>query len=287
MSDHPSRLLLGAAFALATSMVMSLATAATKYTAAFVSIEQIVSAQYLVCVAIMLPSMYRRGFHVLKTEHPWLHLIRGMAGWLCFYTYYMALEKIPLVDAALLRNTAPICVPLVLFLWKGFRMPPLNWLPVGLGFIGIVLVLRPQGGGLSPWHLVGLGSAITLAASIVTTRALTLTEPTGRILFYYFSFSALCSIPMAITNWQPIPLFIIPFMVGIGLSIWLIMWLYTRAYTYAKAWVLSPISYCGVLFTGLIGWFIWDQIPELSAVIGAILIISGGIGSVYLGREKA
>ncbi len=286
MTPPPSRLLLGAAFALATSMLVSLATAATKFTAAYVTIEQIVSAQYLVCVAIMLPAILRRGITALKTEHPWLHLVRGMAGWLCFYTYYLALNKIPLVDAALLRNTAPLCVPLVLFFWKGFRLPILNWLPVSIGFIGIALVLRPQGGGLSFWHLVGLGSAITLAGSIVTTRALTLTEPTSRILFYYFSFSALCSLPMAIKNWQPIPLFILPLMGGIGLSILLTMWLYTRAYTYAKARVLSPISYCGVLFTGLLGWIIWNQVPERSAVFGAVLIVFGGIGSVYLGRGK-
>ncbi len=287
MATHSSHLLLGASLALATSMVVSLATAATKYTAAFVSIEQIVTAQYLICVAVMLPSLKRRGIQDLKTKHPWLHLIRGMAGWLCFYTYYLALNKIPLVDAALLRNTAPICVPILLFFWKGFRLPLLNWLPVFVGFIGIALVLQPQGSSLSLWHLVGLGSAITLACSIVTTRTLTLTEPTSRILFYYFSFSALCSMPLAISNWQPIPLFTVPILLGIGLSIWLTMWLYTCAYSYAKASVISPISYVGVLFTGLLGWFIWDQIPNSSAVIGAILIISGGIGSVYCGREKS
>ncbi len=286
MSTSSSRLLLGVTFALATSMVVSFATAATKFTAAYVSIEQIVSAQYLVCVAIMLPSIHRKGIHILKTEHLWLHLVRGMAGWLCFYSYYLALDKIPLVDAALLRNTAPLCVPLVLFFWKGFRLPFLNWLPVTIGFFGIALVLQPQSSGLSLWHLVGLGSAITLAGSIVTTRALTLTEPTGRILFYYFSLSALCSLPMAIKNWHSIPLFTLPLMIGIGLSIWLTMWLYTRAYSYAKAWVLSPISYSGVLFTGFLGWLIWDQIPDRSAVIGAFLIIIGGLGSIYLGREK-
>ncbi len=287
MAAHSSHLLLGASLALATSMVVSLATAATKYTAAFVSIEQIVTAQYLICVAVMLPSLMSRGVQDLKTKHPWLHLIRGIAGWLCFYTYYLALNKIPLVDAALLRNTAPICVPILLFFWKGFRLPLLHWLPVFVGFIGIALVLQPQGASLSLWHLVGLGSAITLAGSIVTTRTLTLTEPTSRIMFYYFSFSALCSMPLAISNWQPIPLFTVPILLGIGLSIWLTMWLYTCAYSYAKASVISPISYAGVLFTGLLGWFIWGQIPNSSAVIGAILIISGGIGSVYFGREKA
>jgi drug/metabolite transporter (DMT)-like permease len=271
---------------MATSMVASLATAATKYTAAFVSIEQIVLVQYVVCLLLLLPSILVRGAGTLRTKQPGVHFIRGLSGWLCFYSYYLALDKIPLVDASLLRNAAPLCVPLLLFFWKGFRMPLLRWLPVFIGFFGIVLVLRPQGGGLSLWHLVALGSAVTLAVSIVTTRALTLTEPTSRILFYYFSISVCCSVPLAISNWQSIPLFTLPLMVGIGLSIWLTLWLYTLAYSYAKATVISPISYSGVLFTGLLGWLIWGQVPERSAIVGSVLIILGGLGSVYLGREK-
>jgi drug/metabolite transporter (DMT)-like permease len=286
MSTHSSRLLIGAALAMATSMVASLAAAATKYTAAFVSIEQIVLVQYVVCLLLLLPFIQTRGAGTLKSKRPGVHIIRGLSGWLCFYTYYLALDKIPLVDASLLRNAAPLCVPLLLFFWKGFRMPLLRWLPVLVGFLGIVLVLRPQGGGLSLWHLVALGSAVTLAGSIVTTRALTLTEPTSRILFYYFSISACCSAPLAISNWQSIPLFALPLMAGIGLSIWLTLWLYTLAYSYAKATVISPISYSGVLFVGLLGWLIWGQVPEKSAVVGSILIILGGLGSVYLGRDK-
>lgn len=285
MSPATSNLLFGAALALATAMVVSIATAATKYTAAFVTIEQIVFFQYLFCVVIMLPPMLRLGFGCLKTEHFKLHIMRGVSGWLCFYTYYLALDKIPLVDASLLRNTAPLCVPVLFLLWKGFRMPFLRWLPVIIGFVGIGLVLKPQGSLLSIWHLLGLASGITLAGSIVTTRTLALTEPTSRILFYYFTFSSVCGLPLAINNWQPVPLFTLPVMAGIGISIWLTMWLYTKAYGFARATVISPVSYCGVLFTGLLGWIFWDQIPQQSAVAGAVLIIAGGIWSVYLGRE--
>ncbi|WP_419175907.1 DMT family transporter [Desulfosediminicola sp.] len=286
MQQSTLHLFLGAFLALATAMTVSLATAATKYTAEFVTVEQIVFIQYLFCSIVMLPFLLRRGTQTFRTDHPWLHLIRGAAGWLCFYTYYLALERIPLVDASLLRNTAPVCVPVIFLIWKGIRLPLLRWLPVIMGFIGIAVVLKPQGSLISFWHLIGLLSGITLAGSIVTTRTLALTEPTSRIMFYYFAFSALCSLPLAITNWQPMPLFTIPLMAGIGISIWLTMWFYTRAYSYAKATVISPISYSGVLFTGLLGWLFWGQLPAASALVGAMLIVSGGIWSVYLGREK-
>ena len=152
MRTETARLLTGATLALATAMVVSLAAAATKYTSEFVSIEQIVLAQYLFCVVIMLPTIYRRGFTTLKTACPSLHLARGLSGWLCFYTYYIALAKIPLVDASLLRNAAPLVVPLLLFFWRGFRMELVRWIPVTIGFVGIGLVLRPEGTGLSFYH---------------------------------------------------------------------------------------------------------------------------------------
>lgn len=285
MNSHTSALLRGAMLALATSMIMSLAAAAIKYTASQVSIEQIVLVQYLVCVSVMLPWLLRKGISTLKTDKPGLHLIRGLCGWLCFYTYYLALDRIPMVEASLLRNAAPLCVPVLVLLWLGYKMPGRQWLPVIVGFIGIALVLRPQGNDLSIWHLMGFASALTLAGSIVSTRVLTATEPTNRILFYYFALSALFSLPLALQHWEPIALIHLPWMLGIGLSVWIIMWLYTQAYRYAKATVIAPISYFGVLFTGLLGWLFWQQVPDMMAVTGAVLIISGGITSVWLGRE--
>lgn len=286
MPSQYSKLLLGAAFALATTLVMSLAAAATKYTAGFVSIEQIVLAQYVICTVIMLPWLGRKGLTALKTEKPWLHLARGLSGWLCFYTYYLALNEIPLGEAALLRNAAPLMVPLLVLIWLKYRMPLLNWVPVMVGFIGIALVLKPEGSHFNPWHIAAVASAISLSVSIVTTRVLTLTEPTNRILFYYFALSALFSLPLAVSDWQPIPLISVPLMIAISLSIWCTMWLYTKAYSYAKATVIAPISYFGVLFAGLLGWLFWQQVPDMISIMGAALVISGGIGSVWLGREK-
>ena len=286
MLNQYSRLLTGAAFALATTLVMSLAAAATNYTAQFVSIEQIVLIQYLVCTLLMLPWLARKGISTLKTDKPFLHLIRGLSGWLCFYTYYLALKEIPLGEASLLRNSAPLIVPLLVLVWLKYRMPWLNWLPVGIGFIGIGLVLKPDGNAFNPWHLIAFASALTLTISIVSTRVLTLTEPTNRILFYYFSLSALFSLPFALSHWQPVPLISLPFLAGISLSVWGIMWLYTQAYSYAKATIIAPLSYFGVLFAGLLGWLFWQQVPDMMAVLGAVLIIGGGIGSVWLGKER-
>jgi len=272
---------------LLTALLMSIVAATIKQLVATVAVEMILLVQYLTCAALMLPWLAKNGFKALKTEHMGLHLARAVSGWLCLYAYFLAIEHIPLVDAVLLRNAAPLCVPVWVLLWLKISIPLVRWIPVMVGFVGIALVLQPTSDGFKLWHLLGLGSAIAMAGSIVTTRLLALTEPTSRIMFHYFFLSALFTVPLALSKEILIPLSALPFMIGIGLFTFFSMWCYTRAYQYASATIISPISYFGVVFTGLWGWLLWDQIPDNIALIGALLVILGGIGSVLMGKVGA
>lgn len=285
MNSQSQNLRRGVLLALASALLMSLTAALIRHTATLTSIEVIVAVQYAVSLVLLLPWLARQGIQGLHTQRPGLHLVRGLSGWACFYTYYLAIDHIPLIDAALLRNAAPLCVPLWLLCWLGIRLSWLRWLPLLIGFAGIALILQPEGQSLSFWHLVGLGSAVSLAGSIVTTRQLTTSEPTSRILFYYFLISTLAALPLALHSNSPIPATAWPLLLLIGMSVWLIMWLYTQAYRYARASVLAPISYSGVVFAGCWGWLFWGQQPGLLTLTGTTLVIIGGSMSIALGRR--
>lgn len=290
-SSPTDNVIKGAFFALATSFVMSGAAAMIKHTATMVPIEIIVAAQYIICVLFMLPWLLRKGVKALHTDNMKLHIIRAICGWACFYTYYLAINHIPLVDATLLRNAAPLCVPFYVYFVYSKRISAIRWIPLAIGFAGVGLILKPQSEGMSYWHLVGFASAITLAGSIITTRMLTRTESTNCILFYYFLISAIASIPLAllslpISSFLSIPIEALVFMLLIAFSILVTMWLYTRAYVFAKASIISPISYAGVVFAGFWGWLYWNQIPDWLSIAGVLLVAAGGVGSVILGARE-
>lgn len=271
----------GVAYAVATAIIASTAGAATKLVASDVPVPLIVFVQYTICLIVMLPWLLRSGPAILKTRRPVAHAMRGFTGWLCFYVYYLALAHIPLVDATLLRNTGPLFVPLAIWLWLKMVIPGRSWGPMILGFCGVLLILRPQLEGINPWHIAGLLSGFFLSFSMVGTRTLSTTEPSSLILFYYFLISFLCSAPIAIANWQAVPLWTLPYLAYVGLSIFLTMWLYTQAYTWAKASVVAPINYLGVVFAGLLGWMVWDHIPDLIALSGMVLVIAAGLLSIW------
>jgi len=278
----------GVAFAFATTFVGSAAGAAGKWVAVDVAVPVIVFIQYAICLLVIAPRFVGKPLANLHTHRWGDHLIRGVGGWLCFYTYYAALDQIPLVDATLLRNTAPLFVPLVALLWLGARVPFLRWLPLILGFVGVIFILPPGSEDVGWGHVIGLMSGLTLAVSMVGTRTLSRTDSGKNIMFYYFLISFLLSLPLAVYHWQAIPLRAWPYLIFIGLSIFIAMWLYTKAFSYAKASVVSPINYFAVVVSGVMGWLIWDYLPPSGAVLGALLIMAAGGLSIYLAtREEA
>ncbi len=283
--SHTQNPSLGILFGLATAVVGSLAGAATKHLASTVSVAQIVCFQYLLCCLVCTPWIVKHGLSGLKTQRFGHHMIRGLAGWACFYTYYLALAHTPLVDAVLLRNAAPLWVPLVVLCWSGIMVPRNRWLPMATGFIGVILVLQPDNDAIGSWHLIGALSGLTLAISMVGTRRLSETEPTQRILFYYFFISFLTSVPLAVHNWKPIPIDDWPLMFFVGFSIYLLMFFYTKAYSYAPASLVSPLTYFSVVFAGLLGWLFWGDKPSLLSLAGMNLVIIGGLLTVLLGKK--
>lgn len=264
--------------------IASTAAAATKFASARVSTEVIVTVQYALCMLLCLPITLRPGLGNLATSKLGLHLFRGAVGVLGFYLFYASLNYIPMVDAMLLRQSAPLTVPLVVWLWSRERIPASAWLPLCIGFAGIAIILRPSTEGLSWWHAAGFLSAIALAISMVATHKLAPTEPASRILFYYFLLSLACVTPFSIGQFSGIHWQDWLAMFYVGISIYFTLRLYTKAYSMAPAAAIAPINYFAVVLAGFWGWLFWQQVPDTWSLIGSALVICGGLLTIYLSR---
>ena len=99
--------------------------------------------------------------------------------------FFYALAHMRLPDAVLLNYSLPLFMPFVEALWLGEPFPRRLWGPVGVGFAGIVLILKPGLGVFQPVALVGVLAALFAAVAQVGMRQLTRTEPLARIIFYF------------------------------------------------------------------------------------------------------
>ena len=277
MQAPEQNLVKGIALGILTALLGSIVLAASKHLSNQVNIATIVLFQYLICFIFSLPWLFRNGVSALKTDYASHHIIRGVSGCIALYAFYFVLNHIPLVDTSILRNTAPLLVPLVLWVCLQIKIPKNRWPPLIIGFFGGIVMLQPGQKGVSWWHLMGLVSGLGLAFSMVFTRILSQKEPEGLILFYYFLISLVFVIPFFIINYQPVPTSALPWLIFIGVIMYFTFGIYTKAYKYVKPSILSPTSYFAVIFAGIFEWLIWDHIPSITTLIGIVLVVSGGI----------
>lgn len=242
---------------------------------------------------ILSPLIIRKRMR-LSFKHLPMHLVRGLSGFGAVYFYFFAVERIPLVTAMTLLSTAPLFIPVVIMVVYRQLVPKKRVLGVILGFIGVVVVVKPTAMQFQVGELAGLLSGILGAIALVSLRKLSRRESTATILVTYFLFCSLVSLPLSIVNWKPIEqlsswfnLFLIAFF-GVIYQFFL-----TKSYTHAPATKASAISYLGVVFSGLFGWLAFGEVPTLQTAVGICLILAGGLIVLYdksqprlLGKKK-
>jgi len=243
--------------------------------------------QYGISFLVFVPFALGAGPGTLRTQHLGLQLFRSLAGSICQLLFFIAVGSIPLLDSVLLSNAAPLFIPLVVYVWFRKAVQPLVWVSLLIGLGGIVMIIKP-GPQLfhNPASLIALVAGLFSALALVATNKLAETEPPVRILIYNFGFSTLLLIPFCIWAWKPLPWKTWLLLIGVGVFYALTQYLIIRAYRYASATELSPFNYTVVIFSGLLDWIFFGNVPDAIALFGTILICAGGILSIESGHAE-
>src|SRR3954447_118795 len=245
------------------------------------------SFQYIVSFLCFLPSSLRLGFGALRTERLGMQIFRSIVGSICQLLYFLSLRSLPLLAASLLSNAAPLFIPIVVWIWLRKGISRTVALSLAIGLWGVVLVIHPGPELLhDPSATLALGSGMLSAVALVTTNRLAETEPPARTLIYNFGVSSLLLAPVVLVQWQPLRRREWLLLVGVGMFYALTQWLIILAYRYASASELSPFNYSVVVFSGLLGWIFFGNVPSSTAVAGTLLICGGGILSISSGHPE-
>ncbi|MEJ2693910.1 MAG: DMT family transporter, partial [Candidatus Thiodiazotropha sp.] len=163
---YRQNLLLGALFILLAEWFFASMGAAVKLVTAELPSEMAVFMRNLFGLALMLPLVWRNGLPGLKTRVFPIHLLRALAGVSAMYCFFYALAHLPLADGMLLKMTAPLFMPLIALLWLGEQLSRRILIALSIGFLGVVLVLNPEG-EFNRIALVGLlGGALASLAKV-------------------------------------------------------------------------------------------------------------------------
>lgn len=256
--------------------------------AANVSTGSIVFFQNFISLLLFLPWALRHGSSGIKTSRVWLHILRAVGGLLSQALMFVAVKKMPLMNAVLLTNSAPLFIPLITWAWLKEKISGIVWASLLVGFVGVMMILKPSAALLSdPAALLATSAAVFSAFALVTVNRLSTTETTERILFYYFLISSVAALPFAIATWKMPTAIEWLYLAGIGLTMAASQLLIILAYRHASAGRIAPFNYSVVVFSGLIGWFVWKNTPDLLSLFGVVLVSAGGILSTKFGGPNS
>jgi drug/metabolite transporter (DMT)-like permease len=284
MSRPPSDLARAAANMVAASALFALMSAAVQMSSERLPQTMVVFFRNAVAVLVLAPFVWRQGWASLRTRRPGEHLIRTAAGLTSMYCLFHAIAHLRLADAVLLSYTLPLFIPLVEAAWLKEPAPPRLWGPIALGFVGVMLVLKPGVGIYQRASLVGLGAGLMSAVAQTGVRRMTATEPALRIVVYFAGLSSLISaLPLPFTWVTPGPR-LWGLLAFTGAAAAGAQFLMTRAYSYAPAAQVGAFIYSGVPFAIAIDWLRLHRLPDLPSLLGAACICCAGVVMLRVGR---
>ncbi len=296
------RPLRGIALKLGSVLVFIVMASMIKATSAHVPAGQAVFFRSLFAIPVIVAWLGMR--HELATgfttRNPLGHFWRGLVGTSAMGLGFAGLAYLPLPEVTAIGYAAPLLTVVFAAMFLGEQVRMFRLTAVALGLVGVLIVLSPRLTVLSPeaashreafGAMLVLGGAVFAALAQVFVRKLVNTEKTPAIVFWFSVTATLLSLTTLPFGWVwPTP-FEAGLLVGAGLLGGVGQILLTSSYREADASLVAPFDYASMLFALLIGYFVFAEVPTLTMLGGAALVIAAGVLIIWrerqLGLERA
>jgi len=259
----------------------------------------------LVALPFTLLFFWREGHRGLpKTKQIKLEFTRGMFLFLSYTTFMMGLAALPLAEVESIRFSGPLMITILSVYTLGEKVELRRWLALIVGFIGVLLIVRPGSATFNLGSIFILISVLFYALTVISTRKLQTSDSSATMAFYsslVYLAAALSLAPITLAvgeipgahpsiaflfrDWAMPALLDGLIMCGLGL-VWA-GWTYfmARAYSLAQASVAAPFEYLSLPINVMWGFAIWREIPTLMTWAGATLTLLSGMFILYLDRK--
>ncbi|MDC6448473.1 DMT family transporter, partial [Alphaproteobacteria bacterium] len=235
---------------------------------------------------ISLYLVYHSGVSSIKTKKPIRHFVRAFSAVGCVVLYIFGIKYLLLSENIAIAHSAPIIAALLAVPILGEKIGIHRIFAIVIGFIGVLIIVKPGTDLFQLKSLLPIGSALFMASVYLTTRSLMNTESSTSIVFYY-SFALLFTSLIFFPSDFVIPdTFNLILALSLGIMGSMGHYFMSQAARHADVAVTSPFEYSSFIFVGLMGYFFFYEIPSQSVVLGGILIILSGVYVAYRERQK-
>lgn len=232
----------------------------------------------------ILPMLVRHGPSLLRTNKLRLYAMRCMIGIVSMLAGFWAIVNLPLAQAIALSYSTPLFVTIGAVLVLGEVVRARRWTAVIVGFLGVMLIVRPGSDAFTTGSLVAVTAALASASAAISIKFLSRTEHPDAIVLYTTMLWVPMSLVPALFYWEtPVGITWLWIILAGGLGTTAHMF-WTRALKLGDASMLTPISFLQVLVVAVFGYFLFGEVLDRWTVLGAAIIFGS---NVYIARREA
>ena len=218
--------------------------------------------------------------NIPKNKTGWLVLIsRSVFGTIGLVLNFYAISHISLADSSIIQKLSPFIIIILSYIFFKEEMTRFQVLSIIIAFIGIILIIKPSGNDIiSMGALAALLGALCAGIAYTCVRYLGTHNVSGEFIIFFFSLlSTILLLPYLIFDYRVMTMYQVSMLILAGASATIGQYGVTFAYKYAAAKNISVFDYSQVLFSGILGFIFFSELPDLQSLIGYIIVISVGI----------
>lgn len=216
-----------------------------------------------------------------RTRRIGAHLLRVILNLLAFVTFFSALHLMPLADTLAIAFSAPIFIVLFSVVLLREKVGPWRWLAVAIGFVGVLVMIRPGVTAIEWPALLALLASVFYALWMLTTRHMADSESSLAMLFYSALAFVLAGAVTAPLAWVPPLASDLPMLLGVAVITTAGLLFLTMAYRTAPASLLAPFDYTAMVWAVALGYAIWGDVPGPWMWVGTALVVAAGLIIVH------
>ncbi len=282
-----SKPLYGILLVLCAGLLLASHDGISKYLTQIYPLIMVIWLRYFVqTVAMILLFFPKMRWTILRTRRPWLQLLRAISLLSISLLFIAGLRYIPLAEATAVMFLAPLIVTVLSALVLHEQVSKGQWLAVSIGFLGVLLIVRPGGELFTPAILLPVGGSICFAIYQLLTRRLASTDHAVTSNFLSGLFGTLVLTLLLPGEYSlEVASFDLMLMLLLGLLAMTAHMLLTMGLKYSSAATLAPFTYGQIIFAGIVGYFAFAQLPDALAILGVLIISCSGLAVAYLQHQ--
>jgi drug/metabolite transporter (DMT)-like permease len=249
-----------------------------KWLVASYGLGQVVLLRSVAALVILVPMVWMAGLPALtKAERPWMQLARVVCSTAEVFCFYYAVMYLPLADVMTYWLAAPIYVAALSPLLLGDHVGWRRWTAIAIGFVGVIITLEPSAAMFTAPAVISIIGSAAFAFMMISGRFLRGT-PDTTLVFFQVVGAGLAGLAFAPFDWSPIQSgFDLGLLGLLGIVAMAAHMLVNRALKISDAATVAPLQYTLLLWAVIFGFLFFGDVPRLTMLIGAALIVASGL----------